>query len=78
MLKHLWKESRFDNNGFFEGNYTCMQSWKCKTCNQEVALPLGTKPDDYGETPCKRIENVYRCDPPPKEKWQHPIKGVSK
>jgi hypothetical protein len=63
VSKHQWKEHRFENNGFFQKQYTCLQIWRCAKCNLTIDLPLGVTPGDYDTTICKGDSNVYRTNP---------------
>ena len=58
MSTHKWKESRFEPNGFYQGMYTVLQQWKCRSCGVTTELPLGTNPNDYDNTLCKEVTSA--------------------
>jgi hypothetical protein len=63
MSKHVWRQKAFTDGGTYLGITTCLNIWGCKTCNEEIEIPLGMNPDQYYNEPCKGGQNVYRTDP---------------
>ena len=58
-MAHDWKEAMFEHGVLHPqtGQITCLQHWKCRGCGEGYALPMGTHPIDYQQTPCKGDQN---------------------